>query len=635
MRFLRPHGSMAGLVAAALLAFTACQPTGERALVEGDRRLRTGDVSGAIALLERAVQTLPQDARAWHHLGLAYQSAGRPDDARRAYLRALNANRDFFDAHHNLAVVYAERGDWLEAERSLRAYLAARPEDGPAWTRLGTVLFQSGQFDAAERALSTAQRLQAADADAWNTLGLISVQKRKYRDAQQRFQWALKLSTNHAPAQLNLAIVLQQHLGDRRSALTHYRAFLAVSPDAPEAGSVRELVRSLEQPPTTPIASMTTNQIALRTNGPPRTPIVTATPTPAPMRTNALPAAAPFRSLVENPSVVAPTIPTTTAQIPAARPAEPKPLPPPEVVRVEDEPPPQAARDAAPLITPPPSAPVSSRVETPQVRPSDTPSTPLIADPTGPTATPETPRRTVWQRVNPVNWGNPVKWFRRSDKPVTRLDTNAERPRVIVNDPPARPAVALQPPPVIAPPRAVPAPAPKPIVPRYVPQASGVALAPGNRAACEAEFNQAAGAHQRRDLTAAMAGYRRATELDPAYFEAHHNLALAALDQGDTRLALLASEHALSLRPADESSRRNFILALRRGGYPADAAEQMEQLLAVRPSDAGLHLVTAGLFAGELQDPDRARPHYERVLVLDPNHPQAGNIRAWLQSNPR
>lgn len=174
----------------------------------------------------------------------------------------------------------------------------------------------------------------------------------------------------------------------------------------------------------------------------------------------------------------------------------------------------------------------------------------------------------------------------------------------------------------------------RPAPPRYVRRAVGL-LPAGNRTAAEPHFQQGIGAHQRRDLINAAAQYRRATEIDPSFHEAYHNLALVALDQGDVNLALVACEQALLLRPADSESRRSFAVALKQAGHPQDAAEQIELFLAAKPTETALHLAAAGLYAGELDDPAKARTHYEFVLALEPSHPQAAAIRGWLSSHPK
>lgn len=141
-------------------------------------------------------------------------------------------------------------------------------------------------------------------------------------------------------------------------------------------------------------------------------------------------------------------------------------------------------------------------------------------------------------------------------------------------------------------------------------------------------------AYERRDFAAAQAYYQQAVKSDPTLFEAQHNLALTALNTGDLPLALTASEAALLLRPDSVSARWNYALALQRAKYPADAAEEFEKYAAADATNGRAHLALGGLYALELDDPDRARTHYARFLELDPQHPQAANVRQWIQLHP-
>ena len=111
-------------------------------------------------------------------------------------------------------------------------------------------------------------------------------------------------------------------------------------------------------------------------------------------------------------------------------------------------------------------------------------------------------------------------------------------------------------------------------------------------------------------------------------------LGRVALESGRPRVALTAGEAAVALEPKSAPAHQLFAAALARSGYPADAAEQLEQALAIAPGNAPGHLAVAGLYARELGEPERARPHYERVLALEPQHPQSEAIRAWLAANP-
>lgn len=653
------------------LLLAGCSPSGERALIEGDHLLQTGKATEAIPLLERAVQDLPQNAPALNHLGLAYHATGKTNEARRAYLRALEVDRNRIEAAYNLAITHLERGELLEAEKGLRAYLFAHPGDPAVWSLLANLQFQAGRWDDAERSFAAVQPPQAMGADGWNTRGLLSLRKRRFSEAVKCLQYALVLDPTATTPLFNLGVTHQLQ-GDRRSAAAYYRRWLASAPPNSQSAAVQELIRQWEAPPTPPAGLAVTNgpvippqipQKSLRPSSP-TTPPTPSTPAP---RTNAV---AEATRPPAPPATTVPPPPTRTPETPPPAPVAPPQLTPPpplQVVNVQEDPPLRPAQDE-PAVKPAPqptptAAPAAGVTASAQAKPTQQPqqseasaasTTPPPDANDGSTAA----KRSLWQRVTPGKWVNPVQWFRKesgtntqettSVKPAAPAPGPAPAPAPAPSTSPAAGPVSPSPKkatPLSAPAAVIPQPAPRaeiarpvrvarPAPPRYVRRAVGP-LPAGNRAAAESVFQQATAAHQRRDLVSAAAQYRRATELDPSFHEAFHNLALVAIDQGDLNLALLACEQALLVKPSDAETRRNFAVALKQSGHPQDAAEQIELFLAAKPSDTAFHLAAAGLYAGELDDPAKARTHYESVLALEPSHPQAAAIRGWLASHPR
>jgi tetratricopeptide (TPR) repeat protein len=152
----------------------------------------------------------------------------------------------------------------------------------------------------------------------------------------------------------------------------------------------------------------------------------------------------------------------------------------------------------------------------------------------------------------------------------------------------------------------------------------------GNRAEATRALAEGVKAHQLTRLAQAASLYERAAQYDPAFFEAHHNLGLALLDAGSAKRALPAFENALALRPDSADARYNFALALKQANHVHDAAEQLERILRSNPDDTRAHLSLGNLYAQKLNQPQRAREHYGRVLEKNPQHPQAAEIRLWL-----
>lgn len=658
-----------------VLAVAGCSPRGPEALRRGDAALTAGKVDEAIPLLERAVADLPGNAAAWNQLGLAYQAAGRSTEAQKAYLHALNDDRNFFDAHFNLGALEFEQRNWREAERELRTYLAveANRTNGVAWQLLGDALLGSGQFEPAERALSVALQASPGDPSILNSLGLTLSARRRTKEAQTRFVQAVRIDSKDPASRLNLAIVTQQ-LGDRKGALDHYRAYLALNPTGPEVSGVQELVKQLEAafavPPavatnrvpttnvlqgvvTKPAARAVTNTVAATPTGPARPtnapPPVAKAPAPAPPTNLVARTSAPPADTTPKPSTTAggsapapsPAAPPATAPAPQPRPELPV-----EIVRVDDGPELKPARDVASARPSPPApAPTANPASSP------TPPAPTVAkgaSPKGegtPAATAKEDRddsakdagkKTFWQKVSPVNWGNPVKWFRGSEADTNATTTLAKTTEKPVTRPPATnrvatpPASATQVPAVSAPPPSAPAPPAKPVVPRYVRRSVPV-VSPGNRSAAEASARQAEAS---LDNEAALVGWQRAVQQDPSWSAAWMELGRLALDTSKPALALQAGEALTTLDPSAASSHQLFAAALARAGYPRDAADELEKVVTIAPGNAGVHLALAGIYARDLAEPALARPHYEQVLALDPKHPQAAAIRVWLASNP-
>lgn len=639
---------------AVLVTASGCRPHGREALQRGDQLLEARKPAEAIPLLEVAATDLPGDAQAWNFLGLAYHAVGRRPDALKAYLMALRQDRNLFEAHFNLGSLYFEDGNWAEAERSLRVFLGveANRNRADAWNLLGQCEAQLRKPEDAERSFTTALKLDSNRADLWTQLGLVQVSRRRQPAARQSFQTAVKVDPSYAPARLNLAVISQQ-LGDKTAALQGYRTYLDLAPTAANAGDVRAMVRQLEGGLPRPVAA--TNAIVTAPIPAPIPPTTTnslaraaglSRPVPVPPRTAATPANATSplaqRPAIETPAPrsVAASDPVTNLPPPSAKPAvEVKP----EVVPVVEGPQLQAARDgvrvasfAVPGLVVPPPAPATNRAVPPpsvETTPAPTESKSSIVD-TGSVDPSKKPG--FWGKVNPVRWGNPVRWFKadgKTEKAPTPLAT-APRPELV------RPtnAVAVRAPaPVVIrsnPPVAVAVvTAPPPVVPRYTPRGPA-SLLPGDRTAAEAQFSAALAAYDRKEMSSAVALYQRATELDPTFFPARHNLGWAALELGDLSRALLAGEAAVQLDPGSAAAQRLFAVALQRANYPADAAQHLEALIALEPKDAAAHFTLAGVYARQLGQVAKARVQYLRTLELSPKHPQETAIRVWLANHP-
>lgn len=621
-----------------LAGVTACTPKGPKALLEGERLLQEGNPTEALVQLKTAAELMPQNAQVWNHIGLAYHQTGKLEQAAQAYNQALKLDRNLVAVRYNLGTLMLDHGDPARAVNEFKTFLLLNPESVEGHVQLGTAYLRLKQWNDAEASFATAQRLQKSNPEALNGLGLVLLQKQRVRDAVTYFNAALQQNSNFAPAHLNLAIIYHQQLTNYPLALAQYRAYLACKPTPDDAASVAAVAKQLEA--LVPGAQMTASagpvsiaSVAAAAYSAPTTPAKTVeAPKPAPVE---VAAATPPKPVVEKPE---PVVPAPTP----VKPETPKTMAKAEPIRTQPK-----AATIKPTPTPPPPAPVvtappppttTATVSQPQPSAAKTaiPVTPAETNPVtasvtvAETAEPEE-KPGFFQRINPLNL------FRSKPKPPTPLDGSAQKTVKPVTVAKATPT------PKPTPESEVPAPAPAPVVkappvikPPPVPRYSYLKPGPfteGDRSNAQIAFEKASAAQKARNWAEAIAGYRQAATADPSYFEAYYNLGWTAYEAKDLGLALVAYEHALAVQPGSFDARYNFALTLQQAGYPQDAADEFERLTKDSPNRAQPHLMLASLLSTRLHDKDGARQHYQKVLELEPNHPNATEIRYWLKAN--
>jgi Flp pilus assembly protein TadD len=95
--------AISAALCATLLGCAAIE--GARLYSEGTRALERGDTENAVRSLERAAERAPDASEIQNHLGIAYLSAGRRDDALHAFERAVALDCGNAAAQRNLALL--------------------------------------------------------------------------------------------------------------------------------------------------------------------------------------------------------------------------------------------------------------------------------------------------------------------------------------------------------------------------------------------------------------------------------------------------------------------------------------------------------------------------------------------------
>jgi Flp pilus assembly protein TadD len=125
---------------------------------------RTGRFAEAADHFRSVLAVRPDSVRTWVNLGNASSSAGRRDEAERAYRRALSLAHEDRDALNNLAWLLLEEGSRLEEAESLASRAAEQPgPDRPAaLDTLARIQIARGRCDEAASVIQHALDLDTA-----------------------------------------------------------------------------------------------------------------------------------------------------------------------------------------------------------------------------------------------------------------------------------------------------------------------------------------------------------------------------------------------------------------------------------------------------------------------------------------
>ena len=99
-----------------------------------------GRIDEAVALIERSLALLPNQADWYSNLGIVHQSDGKLDRAIDAYRRAISIDPSHANAHSNLGVLLRAAGRPAEAEAEYRTAIQLQPDHIAAYTNLGILL---------------------------------------------------------------------------------------------------------------------------------------------------------------------------------------------------------------------------------------------------------------------------------------------------------------------------------------------------------------------------------------------------------------------------------------------------------------------------------------------------------------
>ncbi|GET41993.1 glycosyl transferase family 2 [Microseira wollei NIES-4236] len=184
----------------------------------------------AIELIQRAIKQKSGNAGFYNHLGLAFQGQGNLAAAVQSYQRALQLNPNASEVHLNLGNVWQEQGHLAAAIDSYQQAINLNPNLPEAHNNLGNVLKAQRKLEAAIASYQRALELKPDYTNAHYNLGLALQDKGELEAAIASYQRALEFKPDSAHVHYNLGLALQDQ-GKLEAAIESYQRALQFKPD--------------------------------------------------------------------------------------------------------------------------------------------------------------------------------------------------------------------------------------------------------------------------------------------------------------------------------------------------------------------------------------------------------------------
>lgn len=221
----------------------------------------------AIECLNTHLKQLPQDADAWHLLGVITHQQGHFEQAAQAIQNAIQFNPLAHEYFYNLGNVWLDMGQpqdtcmaWQQTLKLKPDFIQAYDDLAGLYQQLGnptsaaTVYHQLGhqlqsqqQYPKAEKAYQLALQFDATRSETWNNLAVLFYQQGRYGEACQTLEKVIQLKPDYAEAHMNLAMGLFK-LQQSEKALVHLDQAVTLNRDyAPAFQTLADEMQAQEQ----------------------------------------------------------------------------------------------------------------------------------------------------------------------------------------------------------------------------------------------------------------------------------------------------------------------------------------------------------------------------------------------------
>ncbi|WP_341527618.1 tetratricopeptide repeat protein [Nostoc sp. UHCC 0302] len=175
---------------------------------QGLQQAKTGDLLGAIASYEKAIELKPNFWEYWFNRGLTLFHLERFTEALASYETAIELKPDFYKAWCNRGGTLGELGNFEEAIASFEKAIEIKPDYYEAWASRGFAQLKLGWLREAIASYDQALHLQPEDQENWYYRGIALAVGEQYEEAIASYDQALEIQPDYYEVWIDRGVVL-------------------------------------------------------------------------------------------------------------------------------------------------------------------------------------------------------------------------------------------------------------------------------------------------------------------------------------------------------------------------------------------------------------------------------------------
>ncbi|MHC5739169.1 CHAT domain-containing protein [Nostoc sp.] len=197
---------------------------------QGLSQAKTGDLLGAIASYDQAIELQPDFSEYWFNRGLTLFHLERFDEAIASYETATELKPDFYKAWYNRGGTLGELGYFEEAIASFDKAIEIKPDYQEAWSSKGLALLKLGWLPEAISSYDQALHLEPEDQENWYHRGIALAVGEQFTEAIISYDRAIEINPEYHEVWIDRGVVLF-NLGRWSEAIASWDKALSIQAD--------------------------------------------------------------------------------------------------------------------------------------------------------------------------------------------------------------------------------------------------------------------------------------------------------------------------------------------------------------------------------------------------------------------